>query len=68
VGDPRVLSKLSKYLDGFVWTGAPGKSGGTGPGCHGVSTGSGLFDQGQALMLAKHANGKLGPGYPSEPY
>jgi hypothetical protein len=54
------------FLDGFLWTGVPGRSHGTncGPG----SAPAGVFDVNFAVELATNANQRLGPGYPSLPY
>ena len=55
------------YLDGFLWTGVPGRSHNSNcPG--GPWQPAGVFDPHFALELAQNANQKLGPGYPSEPY
>jgi hypothetical protein len=54
-------------LDGFMWTGVPGRShNGNCPG--GPWKPAGVFDPRFALELAQNANQRLGPGYPSEPY
>jgi hypothetical protein len=56
-----------KGLDGFMWTGVPGRSHNSNcPG--GPWQAAGVFDSRFALELAENANQKLGPGYPSEPY
>jgi len=52
-------------VDGFEWVTNPGRSGGN---CHPGDPASGIFGVNLALGLAEHANGKLGPGYPSRPY
>jgi endoglucanase len=53
-----------KAVDAFLWTSPPGNSSGS---CNG-GTPSGSFWPARAISLAEHANGKLGPGYPSRPY
>jgi hypothetical protein len=54
-------------LDGFLWTGVPGRSHNSNcPG--GPWQPAGVFDPRFALELAQNANQKLGPGFPSEPY
>ena len=54
-------------LDGFLWTGVPGRSHNSNcPG--GPWQAAGVFDSRFALELAHNANQQLGPGYPSEPY
>ena len=56
-----------KYLDGFLWTGVPGRSHNSScPG--GPWKGAGVFDPKFALELATNANQKVGPGYKSQPY
>ena len=56
-----------KGLDGFLWTGVPGRSHNSNcPG--GPWQPAGVFDPKFALELAEHANQRLGPGYPTEPY
>jgi hypothetical protein len=56
-----------KGLDGFMWTGVPGRSHNSNcPG--GPWQAAGVFDPRFALELAQNANQELGPGYPSEPY
>ena len=52
------------YADAFLWTHPPGNSGGR---CHGGPP-SGDFWPARAIAMARHANGKLGPGFPSRPY
>jgi hypothetical protein len=55
------------WLDGFLWTGAPGRSHNSNcPG--GPWQPAGVFDPRFALELAQNANQQLGPGYPSAPY
>jgi endoglucanase len=61
--DPRTHRVISG-TDAFVWTAPPGNS--SGP-CNGGPP-AGTFWTSKALGLAAHANGQLGPGYPSEPY
>jgi endoglucanase len=51
-------------VDAFLWTGPPGNSSGT---CRGGPSG-GVFWPARALALAALAEGKLGPGYPADPY
>ncbi len=51
-------------VDAFVWSSPPGNSSGS---CNG-GTASGTFWVARAIDLAAHANGRLGPQYPSEPY
>ena len=53
-------------LDGFLWTGVPGRSHNSD--CHPGDAAAGVFDPRFAMELAAHANQKLGPGYPSQPY
>ncbi|MFZ0092206.1 MAG: glycoside hydrolase family 6 protein [Solirubrobacteraceae bacterium] len=53
-----------KNVDAFLWTGPPGNSSGS---CHG-GTAAGTFWPARALDLAGRAQGKLGPGYPADPY
>lgn len=56
-----------QYLDGFMWTGVPGRSHNSNcPG--GPWQPGGVFDPRFALELAQNANQRLGPGYPSQPY
>lgn len=55
-------------VDGYVWIGRPGLSGGNGRNCFGVKTPIGRFDQGYAVSLARRANERFGPHSPSEPY
>jgi endoglucanase len=52
------------HVDAFLWSSPPGNS--SGP-CNG-GTASGTFWAARAIELAAHANGRLGPNYPSEPY
>jgi endoglucanase len=49
--------------DAWLWTSPPGNSSGCGGGPPG-----GVFWPARAIGLAERANGRLGPGYPSEPY
>jgi endoglucanase len=51
------------HVSAFMWTHVPGNSSGCGGGPPG-----GVFWPARAVSLAAHANGKLGPGYPSKPY
>ena len=61
--DPRT-HRVFSGADAFVWTAPPGNSSGS---CNGGPP-SGTFWPAKALGLSAHANGKLGPGYPSQPY
>ncbi|HEY2162287.1 MAG TPA: glycoside hydrolase family 6 protein [Solirubrobacteraceae bacterium] len=61
--DPRT-KKVFAGADAFLWTAPPGNSSGT---CNGGPA-SGTFWAAKALALSARANGKLGPGYPSQPY
>jgi endoglucanase len=49
--------------DAWLWTSPPGNSSGCGGGPPG-----GDFWPARAIGLAQRANGRLGPGYPSDPY
>jgi hypothetical protein len=64
---PTFDDRTFKYLDGFLWTGVPGRSHNSicpnGPWQPG-----GVFDPRFAAELAENANQKLGPGFPSQPY
>lgn len=51
------------HVDAFLWAHVPGNSSGCGGGPPG-----GVFWSARAISLASRANGKLGPGYPSNPY
>jgi Glycosyl hydrolases family 6 len=51
-------------VDAFLWTAPPGNSSGT---CNGGPP-SGTFWVAKALGMSALANGRLGPGWPSEPY
>jgi endoglucanase len=51
-------------VDAFLWAHIPGNSTGS---CNGGPSG-GIFFPSYAEGLAARANGKLGPGYPSQPY
>jgi Glycosyl hydrolases family 6 len=65
--DPTFDGLTFKGLDGFMWTGVPGRSHNSNcPG--GPWKPAGVFDPRFALELAQNANQKLGPGYPSAPY
>jgi hypothetical protein len=56
-----------RNLDGFLWTGVPGRSHNSN--CpNGPWQPAGVFDPRFAVELAQNANQKLGPGYPSQPY
>ncbi len=64
---PTFDGKDFKYLDGFLWTGVPGRSHGSN--CpNGPWKSGGVFDPRFALELAQGANQKLGPGFASYPY
>jgi endoglucanase len=52
------------HIDAFLWTHVPAVSDGS---CNGGTKGGSFFTA-QAIEMAAHANGKLGPGYPSRPY
>jgi len=52
------------HVDAFLWSSPPGNS--SGP-CNG-GTSSGTFWTERGIELAAHANGRLGPNYPSQPY
>jgi hypothetical protein len=65
--DPTSDGLTFPNLDGFFWTGVPGRSHNSNcPG--GPWQPAGVFDPRFALELAQNANQQLGPGYPSEPY
>jgi endoglucanase len=51
-------------VDAFLWTHIPGNSSGS---CNGGPA-SGTFWPARAISLAENANGRLGPGFPSQPY
>lgn len=53
-----------RHVDAFLWVHPPGNSSGT---CHGGPP-AGSFWVHRALVEAAHANGRLGPGYASDPY
>jgi endoglucanase len=53
-----------RHIDALLWTSPPGNS--SGP-CNG-GTASGTFWSARAVDLAAHANNRIGPGYPSQPY
>jgi hypothetical protein len=62
---------FSNYLDGFVWVTTPGEStASTCPGRSGHWAASGIFDQGNGIDFANHANDRIGPSpqYKSQPY
>ena len=64
---PTFDGKAFKYLDGFLWTGVPGRSHNSN--CpNGPWQPGGVFDPRFAAELAQNANQKLGPGYPNQPY
>lgn len=50
--------------DAFLWTGVPGNSAGS---CNGGPP-AGTFWPARAIMLAENAQGKLGLGFPDDPY
>jgi endoglucanase len=52
-----------KHADAFLWTHVPGNS----SGCGGGPPAS-VFWVARAIDMAAHANGRLGPNYPSRPY
>lgn len=51
--------------DAFMWIGIPGRSDGQ---CHPGDPPGATWFPAYALELARNANGRLGPGYPSQPY
>ena len=51
------------YADAFMWTHPPGNASGCGGG-----PSAGVFWPAYAIGLAQRANGKLGPGFVSQPY
>jgi endoglucanase len=51
-------------VDAFLWSSPPGNSGGS---CNGGPP-SGTFWAARAIDLAAHANGRLGPSFPSKRY
>jgi endoglucanase len=61
--DPRSKKVLSS-VDALMWTAPPGNSSGS---CNGGPP-AGTFWPAKALSMSARANGKLGPGYPSQPY
>jgi endoglucanase len=64
---PTFDGKNFQGLDGFLWTGVPGRSHNSNcPG--GPWKPAGTFDPKFGLELAQNANQKLGPGSPSQPY
>ena len=65
--DPTSDGLTFPNLDGFMWTGVPGRSHNSNcPG--GPWKAAGVFDPRFALELAQNANQQLGPGFASEPY
>jgi endoglucanase len=63
---PRPTTNTGDPLaDAFMWVGIPGRSGGA---CHAGDAPNGKWFPAYALALARNANGRLGPGYPSQPY
>ncbi|HWF72017.1 MAG TPA: glycoside hydrolase family 6 protein [Solirubrobacteraceae bacterium] len=53
------------YADAFMWIGIPGRSNGQ---CHPGDPPGATWFPAYALALARNANGRLGPGSPSQPY
>jgi endoglucanase len=51
-------------VDAFLWTAPPGNSSGA---CNGGPA-AGTFWPAKAIGMAARANGRLGPGFPSQPY
>ena len=51
-------------VDAFLWTAPPGNSSGS---CNGGPA-AGTFWPEKAVGMAALANGRLGPGYPNQPY
>ncbi len=51
-------------VDAFLWTAPPGNSSGS---CHGGPP-AGTFWPAKAVAMSALANGRLGPGFPSQPY
>jgi Glycosyl hydrolases family 6 len=65
--NPTFDGEKFNYLDGFLWTGVPGRSHNSD--CpDGPWKPAGVFDPRFALELAQNANQQFGPGYPREPY
>ncbi len=64
--DPTFDGHSFPLLDGFLWTGVPGRSHSNT--CSPGAAPAGVFDVPFAVELAQNANQKLGPGYPSLPY
>ena len=64
IGPRPTTSTGFDHVDAFLWTGPPGNSSGS---CHG-GTPPGTFWLARAIGLASRAQGKLGPGYPRNPY
>ena len=65
--NPTFDGRTLRYLDGFLWSGTPGRSHGSN--CpNGPWQPGGIFDLRFAQELAQNSNQKLGPGYPSQPY
>jgi endoglucanase len=56
--------KVISGADALLWTAPPGNSSGS---CNGGPP-AGTFWPAKAIGMSALANGKLGPGYPSEPY
>jgi hypothetical protein len=55
-----------RILDGFLWSGVPGRSHSNT--CYPGAAPAGVFDLRFALELSQNANQQLGPGFPSQPY
>jgi hypothetical protein len=55
----------SAHVDGFMWLRVPGRSSGH---CHPGDAPAESFDTKIALDLARNANSRLGPRFPSRPY
>jgi endoglucanase len=64
LGPPPTTTTGFAHADAFLWTGPPGNSSGH---CNGGSD-AGTFWAARAISLAAHAQDKLGPGSPSNPY
>ena len=65
--DADVSNEAFKYLDGFLWTGVPGRSHNSScPG--GPWQPAGVFDPRFAVALAQNASQQLGRHLPSQPY
>ena len=64
LGPPPTTDTGLPDVDGFLWTGVPGMSSGM---CKG-SPPPGHWWLAGAISIAAHAQDKLGPGYPANPY